>query len=60
MHLSDPIKYLQIIEALQYVTLTRPGLTFVVNILMQAPTDDHIKQLSKFFRSSGLLYLIDC
>ncbi|GAA0149585.1 hypothetical protein LIER_08723 [Lithospermum erythrorhizon] len=38
---SDPTKYRQVVGALQYVTLTRPDLAFVVNRVCQFMHDPH-------------------
>ncbi|KAJ9555071.1 hypothetical protein OSB04_009685 [Centaurea solstitialis] len=42
--LADPIKYRKIVGALQYVTLSRPDITFAVNKVcqfMHSPTENH-------------------
>nr|GEU91547.1 hypothetical protein [Tanacetum cinerariifolium] len=41
---SNPVKYRQIVGSLQYVTLSRPDIAFVVNKVcqyMHAPTENH-------------------
>lgn len=51
--LRDPIPYRQAIGSLQYLTYTRPVLTFVVNRLsqfLQQPTDAYWKAIKRIFR----------
>ncbi|KAD4586330.1 hypothetical protein E3N88_23931 [Mikania micrantha] len=58
---EDPVKYRQIVGALQYATMTRPDLTFVVNKVcqfMHSPTTNHwstVKRILKYLRGT-----IDC
>ncbi|XP_043704591.1 uncharacterized mitochondrial protein AtMg00810-like [Telopea speciosissima] len=60
----DPTKYRSVVGALQYVTLTRPDVSFSVNKVcqfMHAPTEDHwqlVKRILRYLRSTqshGLL-----
>ncbi|XP_026377731.1 uncharacterized protein LOC113272031 [Papaver somniferum] len=56
--LPNPSDYRSIICALQYLTLTRPDITFVVNFASQflhAPTYEHmilVKRILRFVKSS--------
>ncbi|XP_020271740.1 uncharacterized protein LOC109846914 [Asparagus officinalis] len=56
---SNPTKYHQVVDALQYVMLTRPDLAFAVNKVcqfMHQPTDDHwmvVKQILHYLRSTS-------
>lgn len=61
---SDPVKYRQVVGALQYVTLSRPDIAFVVNKVcqfMHAPTQFHwaaVKRILRYLRGTvncGLL-----
>ncbi|KAK1414359.1 hypothetical protein QVD17_30103 [Tagetes erecta] len=50
---SDPVKYRQLVGALQYVTLSRPDITFAVNRVcqfMHAPTDNHWSAVKRILR----------
>ncbi|XP_030441665.1 uncharacterized mitochondrial protein AtMg00810-like [Syzygium oleosum] len=62
--MSNPTLYRSIVGALQYVTLTRPNLSFAVNKIcqfMHAPTEDHWQMVKRILhylkhtRSFGLL-----
>lgn len=39
----DPTTYRSLVGALQYITITRPDLSFVVNQFLHAPTIDHFQ-----------------
>uniref|UniRef100_A0A2N9EGA9 Reverse transcriptase Ty1/copia-type domain-containing protein n=1 Tax=Fagus sylvatica TaxID=28930 RepID=A0A2N9EGA9_FAGSY len=63
--LSDPTPYRSLVGALQYLTFTRPDLSFAVNSLcqhMQSPTSAHMvaaKRVLRYVRGSlshGLLF----
>ncbi|XP_031102077.1 uncharacterized protein LOC116005983, partial [Ipomoea triloba] len=50
---DDPTQYRSIAGALQYLTITRPDLSFAVNLLcqhMHAPTTAHWEQLKRVLR----------
>ncbi|XP_031103238.1 uncharacterized protein LOC116006874 [Ipomoea triloba] len=50
---DDPTQYRSIAGALQYLTVTRPDLSFAVNLLcqhMHAPTTAHWEQLKRVLR----------
>ncbi|KAD6454826.1 hypothetical protein E3N88_09532 [Mikania micrantha] len=50
---SDPVKYRQIVGALQYVTLTRPDITYAVNKVcqfMHSPTENHWSAVKRILR----------
>ncbi|KAK1420567.1 hypothetical protein QVD17_22267 [Tagetes erecta] len=55
----DPVKYRQIVGALQYVTLSRPDITFAVNKVcqfMHSPTDNHwsaVKRILRYLRGTS-------
>lgn len=60
----DPVKYRQMVGALQYVTLSRPDITFAVNKVcqfMHSPTTNHwsaVKRILRYLQgtaSHGLL-----
>ncbi|XP_043704477.1 uncharacterized mitochondrial protein AtMg00810-like [Telopea speciosissima] len=51
--MTDPTKYRSIVGALQYVTLTRPDVSFAVNRVcqfMHSPTEDHWTQVKRILR----------
>ncbi|KAF7143314.1 hypothetical protein RHSIM_Rhsim05G0196600 [Rhododendron simsii] len=53
--LSDPSYYRQIVGALQYLTMTRPDLTYVVNQacqFMHSPTTVHLQAVKRILRFS--------
>lgn len=61
---DDPVKYRQMVGALQYVTLSRPDITFAVNKVcqfMHSPTTNHwsaVKRILRYLQgttSHGLL-----
>ena len=50
---DDPVKYRQMVGALQYVTLSRPDITFVVNKVcqfMHSPTTNHWSAVKRILR----------
>ncbi|KAJ9554160.1 hypothetical protein OSB04_018205 [Centaurea solstitialis] len=50
---ADPVKYRQIVGALQYVTLSRPDITFGVNKVcqfMHSPTENHWTAVKRILR----------
>ncbi|KAJ0522439.1 putative RNA-directed DNA polymerase [Helianthus annuus] len=50
---DDPVKYRQLVGALQYVTLTRPDITFAVNKVcqfMHSPTVNHWAAVKRILR----------
>ncbi|KAJ0702566.1 putative RNA-directed DNA polymerase [Helianthus annuus] len=65
LHLGDsqpfdnPVKYRHIVGALQYVTLSRPDITFAVNKVcqfMHSPTDNHwsaVKRILRYLQGTG-------
>lgn len=58
---SDPVKYRQVVGALQYVTLSRSDIAFAVNKVcqfMHAPTEFHwstVKRILRYLRGT-----VDC
>jgi hypothetical protein len=61
---ENPVKYRQVVGALQYATLSRPDITYAVNKVcqfMHAPTDNHwstVKRILRYLKgtiSHGLL-----
>ena len=51
--LANPIGYRAIIGSLQYLSLTRPDISYIVNKLsqfMQAPTDIHLNVVKRLLR----------
>lgn len=61
---DDPVKYRQLVGALQYVTLSRPDITYAVNKVcqfMHSPTTNHwsaVKRILRYLRGTfdyGLL-----
>jgi hypothetical protein len=51
--MDNPQLYRSIVGALQYATITRPDLTFVVNKtsqFMASPTDEHWKIVKRILR----------
>ncbi|GJX48354.1 putative RNA-directed DNA polymerase [Tanacetum coccineum] len=55
---SNPVKYRQVVGSLQYVTLSRPGIAFVVNKVcqyMHAQTENHwsaVKQILRYLHGT--------
>ncbi|GKC38948.1 gag/pol polyprotein, partial [Tanacetum coccineum] len=50
---SNPVKYRQVVGSLQYVTLSRPDITFAVNKVcqyMHAPTENHWSAVKRILR----------
>jgi hypothetical protein len=63
--LSDPTQFRSLVGALQYLTFTRPDLSFAVNHIcqfMHSPTEDHLmaaKRILRYLRGTlhcGLLF----
>ncbi|PKA61094.1 Retrovirus-related Pol polyprotein from transposon TNT 1-94 [Apostasia shenzhenica] len=58
--MNDPLLYRSIIGVLQYVTITRPDITFVVSRacqFMHAPTEDHwtgVKRILRYLKGTIL------
>ncbi|KAK1424826.1 hypothetical protein QVD17_20164 [Tagetes erecta] len=56
---DDPVKYRQMVGALQYVTLSRPDITFAVNKVcqfMHSPTINHwsaVKRILRYLRGTS-------
>ena len=51
--LNDSTQYKSIVGALQYITLTRPNITFAVNQVcqfLQSPTDVHMTTVKRILR----------
>ncbi|KAD4178801.1 hypothetical protein E3N88_27392 [Mikania micrantha] len=51
--LADPVKYRQMVGALQYATLSRPDITFAVNKVcqfMHSPTENHWSAVKRILR----------
>ncbi|CAH1449370.1 unnamed protein product [Lactuca virosa] len=51
--LPDPVQYRQIVGALQYVTLSRPDVAYVVNKVcqfMHSPTENHWSTVKRILR----------
>ncbi|KAK9077447.1 hypothetical protein SSX86_005784 [Deinandra increscens subsp. villosa] len=55
---DNPIKYRQVVGALQYVTLSRPDITYAVNKVcqfMHSPTENHwstVKRILRYLRGT--------
>ncbi|GJU41602.1 retrovirus-related pol polyprotein from transposon TNT 1-94 [Tanacetum coccineum] len=50
---SNPVKYQQVVGSLQYVTLSRPNITFAFNKVcqyMHAPTENHWSAVKRIIR----------
>ncbi|KAM0038591.1 putative RNA-directed DNA polymerase [Helianthus debilis subsp. tardiflorus] len=50
---ADPVKYRQMVGALQYVTLSRPDITYAVNKVcqfMHSPTENHWSAVKRILR----------
>ncbi|KAD4584094.1 hypothetical protein E3N88_21695 [Mikania micrantha] len=50
---SDPVRYRQLVGALQYVTLSRPDISFAVNKVcqfMHSPTENHWSAVKRILR----------
>ncbi|XP_014496794.1 uncharacterized protein LOC106758380 [Vigna radiata var. radiata] len=50
---SDPTQYRFLVGALQYLTITRPDLSYVVNLVsqfFQAPTNDQFQAVKRILR----------
>ncbi|WVZ06861.1 hypothetical protein V8G54_020207 [Vigna mungo] len=48
---SNPTQYRSLVGALQYLTITRPDLSYAVNLVsqfLQAPTNDHFQAVNLF------------
>lgn len=61
---DDPIRYRQLVGALQYVTLSRPDITFAVNKVcqfMHSPTNNHwsavVKRILRYLQGTSSLGL---
>ncbi|KAM1217235.1 hypothetical protein ACFX2J_013437 [Malus domestica] len=53
LFLSDPAEYRSIVRALQYLTWTRPDLSFVVNLVcqfMHSPREQHFQAVKRILR----------
>lgn len=49
----DPTLYRSLVGALQYLTITRPDLSYAVNLVSQflhSPTDDHFAAVKRILR----------
>ena len=49
----DPTLYRSLVGALQYLTITRPDLSYAVNLVsqfLQSPTDNHFQALKRILR----------
>lgn len=47
---DDPVKYRQLVGALQYVTLSRPDITYAINKVcqfMHSPTENHWSEVKR-------------
>ena len=57
--LSDPIEYKSLVGALQYLTFTRPDLSYIVNVACQYmtnPTNVHFNLIKRILRyAQGLI-----
>ncbi|CAH1421400.1 unnamed protein product [Lactuca virosa] len=50
---SDPVKYHQTVRALQFVTLSRPDITYAINKVcqfMHSPTENHWSVVKRIHR----------
>ncbi|XP_014523943.1 uncharacterized protein LOC106780197 [Vigna radiata var. radiata] len=50
---SDPTQYRSLVGALQYLTITRPNLSYAINLVsqfLQAPTNDHFQAVKRILR----------
>lgn len=50
---NDPTLYRSLVGALQYLTITRPDLSYAVNYVsqyLQSPTDDHFQAVKRILR----------
>ncbi|XP_043692859.1 uncharacterized mitochondrial protein AtMg00810-like [Telopea speciosissima] len=62
--ISDPTTYRSAVGALQYVTLTRPDVSFAVNLacqFMHSPTEEHwqlVKRIIRYLKSTQMAGLL--
>jgi len=60
---NDPTKYRSLAGALQYLTFTRPDISYAVQQIclhMHAPTNEHMSALKRIIRYLQVLYPMVC